>query len=68
VQVRSSVLDLLARFVECKGDSYVSSLPDAAPFLVEIMEDDDPDLEAKCRSNLRRMEEIFGHSIQSYFE
>jgi len=55
-------------FVERKGEAYLASLPEAAPFLAEVVEDEDPDLEVKCRSGLARMEQIFGHSIQSYFE
>ena len=54
--------------MEVKGDAYLSFLPDAVPFLCEILEDEDDKLEKKCRRFIARMEEIFGQSVESYFE
>lgn len=54
--------------MESRGESYLSVLPDAVPFLCEVMEDEQPELEADCRELLRRMEEVFGQSIETYFE
>ena len=43
-------------------------LPDAVPFLAEAAENEDPSLEAACRSLVKYMEEAFGQSLDSYFE
>ncbi len=68
VEVRRRVLATVAGFVEARGETYLAVLPDAAPFLCEVMEDEEEDLEAECRRLLKRMEEVFGQSIEGYFE
>ncbi len=67
-QVRRCVLGVVRRFVESRGESYLAVLPDAVPFLCEVMEDEEDDLEAECKALLKRMEEVFGQSIESFFE
>ena len=46
----------------------MSVLPDAVPFLCEILEDEDDQVEKDCRRLIKKMEEAFGQSIESYFE
>lgn len=67
-QVRHCILSVLTRFVECKGESYMSVLPEAVPFLSETLEDEEAELEDACRKLIAKMEETFGQSVQSYFE
>ena len=66
-QVRTFVLNVIAGFVDKKGDNYMSVLPDAVPFLYELLEDEDYEVEQKCRGLIKKMEETFGQSIASYF-
>ena len=68
LQIRLFVLEVLESFLDKKGENYLTVLPDSVPLLAEALEDDNSKVEAKCRKLIRKMEEIFGHSIESYFE
>ena len=43
-------------------------LPDAVPFLSEVLEDDDTEIEKMAQKLIKRMEDVFGQSVSSYFE
>ena len=62
------VLQIVSRFLDKKGENYLSVLPDSAPFMAEALEDDDARVEKSCQKLMKKMEEVFGHSIESYFE
>lgn len=66
--MRLFVLEVLDLFVEKKGENYLTVLPDSVPLLAEALEDDDSRVEEKCRSLIKKMETVFGHSVESYFE
>ncbi len=55
-------------FVDKRGESYLATLPDAVNFLVEALEDEEHHVENRCRALIKKMEDVFGQSIQSYFE
>lgn len=65
--VRCSILGVLERCVSDRTDTYLPVLPDAVPFLQEILEDDDQAVEGKCRGFIQHMETTFGQNIESYF-
>jgi len=65
--VRLAVLSILTQFVTDRTDTYLPVLPDAVPFLQEIIEDDDQAVEAACRQFIQHMETTFGQNIESYF-
>merc|ERR1712059_55340 len=65
--VRVSVLNVLCEVVTDRTDTYLPLLPDAVPFLQEILEDDDQIVENKCREFIQHMETTFGQNIESYF-
>ena len=60
-------MNLITTFVEKKGEEYMSVLPDAVPFIYETLEDEDHEIELKARGLVKRMEEVFGQSVESYF-
>jgi hypothetical protein len=62
------VFDVLDAFLDKKGENYLTVLPDSVPLLAEALDDDDHKVEAKCRRLLKKMEDIFGHSVETYFE
>ena len=66
--IRMAVLDIVEAFVQNRGENYLAVLPDSVHFLVEAMEDDDQLVENRCRKLINTMEEVFGQSVQSYFE
>ena len=63
-----AVLDIVEVFVEKRGENYLTVLPDSVNFLVEALEDDDQLVENRCRLLIKKMEEVFGQSVESYFE
>ena len=63
-----TVLDIVEAFVENRGENYLAVLPDSVHFLVEALEDDEQIIENRCRALIKKMEEVFGTSVQSYFE
>ena len=67
-QIRMAALDIIETFVENRGDNYLAVLPDSTSFLVEALEDDEQQVEQKCRALISKMEEVFGQSVQAYFE
>jgi U3 small nucleolar RNA-associated protein 10 len=67
-KVRLRVISIISCFLDKKGENYLAVLPDSAPLLAEALEDDDAKVEKECRKLIKKMEEIFGHSVESYFE
>lgn len=67
-KIRMAVLDIVEVFVEKRGENYLTVLPDSVNFLVEALEDDDQRIENRCRALIKKMEEVFGQSVESYFE
>ena len=63
-----AVLDIVEVFVEKRGENYLTVLPDSVNFLVEALDDDDQRVENRCRLLIKKMEEVFGQSVESYFE
>ena len=63
-----NVLEIVSLFLDIKGENYISVLPDSVPLLAEALEDDDTRVEKECRRLIKKMEEVFGHSVESYFE
>ena len=66
-EVRLSILSVLTQCVTDRTDTYLPVLPDAVPFIQEILEDDDNTVEAACRDFIQHMETVFGQSLESYF-
>ena len=65
--VRMAVISVLTSFVTERMDTYLPVLPDAVPFLQEILEDDDTAVETVCRDFIKHMETTFGQNLESYF-
>lgn len=65
--VRLAVLSVLEKLVTARADAYLAVLPDAVPFMMELLEDDDQVVENKCRDLIKHMETTFGQNIESYF-
>jgi len=65
--VRLMILSVLTKCVTDRTDTYLPVLPDAVPFLQEILEDDDQAVESACRDFIQHMETTFGQNLESYF-
>ena len=49
------------------GDSYQNLLHESAPFMAELLEDDDKEVEVKIHQTIRYLEDTFKDEISSYF-
>lgn len=49
------------------GEELLVLLPETIPFLAELMEDSDEDVEMLCEKVCNQIEQFLGESIQQYF-
>ncbi|KAG9484188.1 hypothetical protein GDO78_009869 [Eleutherodactylus coqui] len=66
-KVRFAALLVLVNLVEKLRENYMVLLPEAIPFLAELMEDECEEVEQQCQKTIRQLEIILGESLQSYF-
>ncbi len=63
---RLQALAVVAGLVERVREEYLVLLPEALPFLAELVEDPEHAVEAATQSLLRRLEELSGESLEQY--
>ena len=66
--VRLMALTVLSEFYSKMGDEFLEFLPETIPFLAELMEDDDDDVEAICRRVINIIEGCLGESLQEHLK
>ncbi|XP_053315982.1 HEAT repeat-containing protein 1 [Spea bombifrons] len=66
-KVRFAALLALTDLVEKLRENYMVLLPESIPFLAELMEDENEEVEHQCQKTIKQMETILGESLQSYF-
>ena len=66
-QVRLAAVAALSAVHSRLGDDYMTLLPETMPFLAELLEDEEPRVEAATQTLIREMEETLGESLQKYF-
>ncbi|CAM9117936.1 unnamed protein product [Choristocarpus tenellus] len=64
--VRVAALVCLHQCFEVVGEEFLALLPECIPFLSELLEDGDPDVERECRRLVKYIEGVLGESIESY--
>ncbi len=65
---RSRALEVVTQLVERLNEEYVVLLPEAMPFLAELLEDPELTIQNKTRQLLRKLEEITGESLDEYLK
>ena len=65
---RSRALEVVTQLVERLNEEYVILLPEAMPFLAELLEDPELSIQNKTRQLLRKLEEITGESLDEYLK
>lgn len=65
--VRLNILTTLEAAATELAKDFLPLLPPAVPFLAELMNDDDPEVESETQKLLLKMEEIVGEPLQPYF-
>lgn len=66
-EVRSICIDTTLAVAERLGENFLPLLPDSIPFLAELMEDEQEDIEQKTRKAIQQMEKFVNEPIESYF-
>ncbi|KAG0073217.1 HEAT repeat-containing protein 1 [Linnemannia elongata] len=66
-QIRLSALKVLQEFYKRLGEEFLILLPETIPFLAELMEDDDHEVEALTQQVIADIEVYLGGSLQKYF-
>ncbi|KAG9319233.1 hypothetical protein KVV02_008218 [Mortierella alpina] len=66
-QIRLSALRVLQEFYKRLGEEFLILLPETIPFLAELMEDDDHEVEALTQQVIADIEVYLGGSLQKYF-
>ncbi|KAH6921670.1 hypothetical protein HPB50_003948 [Hyalomma asiaticum] len=66
-KVRYATLLSLREAVRKMGSVYLTYLPEAVPFLAELMEDESTEVEHLCQEVIIEMEAILGEPLMKYF-
>lgn len=66
-KVRYATLLALREAVRKMGSVYLTYLPEAVPFLAELMEDESTEVEHLCQEVIIEMEAILGEPLMKYF-
>jgi U3 small nucleolar RNA-associated protein 10 len=64
--VRFAALQVTKALVERLGDEYLTLVPETLPFVVEVLEDMDEEVEAAARSLVTVLEGLLGESLNEY--
>ena len=65
--VRLGSLSALSALVEKLREDYLALLPEAIPFLAELLEDDVNEVEVAAQTTIANMENMLGEPLQKYF-
>uniref|UniRef100_A0A4W3IM76 HEAT repeat-containing protein 1 n=1 Tax=Callorhinchus milii TaxID=7868 RepID=A0A4W3IM76_CALMI len=66
-KVRFSALLMLLELASKLKENYMLLLPEAIPFLAELLEDESEEVENQCQKVIQQLEVILGEPLQSYF-
>jgi U3 small nucleolar RNA-associated protein 10 len=64
--VRFAALQITKALVERLGEEYLMLVPETLPFVVEVLEDMDEEVEAAARSLVAVLETLLGESLNEY--
>ena len=65
---RRRALEVVKKLVDRLGEEYVMLLPEAMPFLAEVLEDPELHIQNETRALLRSLEELTGESLEEYLK
>ncbi|XP_067928293.1 HEAT repeat-containing protein 1-like [Watersipora subatra] len=66
-EVRKGALRVLQDLSNKLGEDFMTLLPETIPFLAELMEDEEEEVEALCQEVIANMENMLGEPLQKYF-
>lgn len=65
---RRRSLEVVVRLVDRLGEEYVILLPEAMPFLAELLEDPELHIQNETRKLLHKLEELTGENLEEYLK
>ena len=63
-----SLLQTIASLVNRLAEEYLTMLPEAIPFLAELLEDTDQRVEARAQEVVKLLEGVSGESLDAYMK
>ncbi|XP_023023708.2 HEAT repeat containing 1 homolog l(2)k09022 [Leptinotarsa decemlineata] len=66
-KIRLVALHCLTEIVKKLGEDFLPLLPETIPFLSELLEDEEEDVEKACQKAVQEMEKVLGEPLQKYF-
>ncbi|KAG5894567.1 hypothetical protein JTB14_021549 [Gonioctena quinquepunctata] len=66
-KIRLVALYTLTEIVKKLGEDFLPLLPETIPFLSELLEDEEEDVEKACKKAVQEMEKVLGEPLQKYF-
>lgn len=66
-KIRLIALHCLTEIVKKLGEDFLSLLPETIPFLAELLEDEEEEVEKACQKAVQEMEKVLGEPLQKYF-
>ncbi|CAH1183154.1 unnamed protein product [Phaedon cochleariae] len=65
--IRLATLRCLTEVVRKLGEDFLPLLPETIPFLAELLEDEEEEVEKACQKAVQEMEKVLGEPLQKYF-
>ncbi|XP_072401765.1 HEAT repeat-containing protein 1 [Diabrotica undecimpunctata] len=66
-KIRLVTLHCVTEIVKKLGEDFLPLLPETIPFLAELLEDEEEDVEKACQKAIQEMEKVLGEPLQKYF-
>lgn len=66
-RIRIIALRCLTEIAKKLGEDFLPLLPETIPFLAELLEDEDENVEKSCQKAVQEMEKTLGEPLQKYF-
>lgn len=66
-QIRLAGLYSVFEVAKKLGEDFLPMLPETVPFLAELMEDEDEEVEKQCTHVVQDLESVLGEPLQKYF-
>ena len=67
-RVRIAAVRTVITYATLSGGEFLSLLPETLPFVSELMEDGNREVESLCYTLIRKLEDLSGESLQEYLK
>ena len=67
-RVRIAAVRTVITYATLSGGEFLSLLPETLPFVSELMEDGNREVESLCHTLIRKLEDLSGESLQEYLK